>query len=68
MRIVQIYNSNNEEVGLIKTDLTDSELKRAVEIIDDEFDVFDKFELYANQIGRTAKCGRVFVEELVLDI
>jgi len=67
MRLVQILNEDGEQLGLVETDLTDSELQKAVDIIDDAFDMFDKFEMYAVNIGRPATCKRVFVEELTIN-
>jgi len=68
MRLVQILDKDGEQLGLVETDLTDTELKRANVIVDadeeDGLDLFEKFEYFANSIGRDAKCVRVYVDNL----
>jgi len=66
LRLVQLVDSDNNNVGLVKTDLTDTQIAKAIELFvsDDtpERDVFDKLNSYISVLGHTFVCDRVYVE------
>lgn len=65
-RLVQLVSMSGEDMGIIKTNLPDEEITRALAMFSSEqfssMDIFDKIEEYANTNGRETKYERVFLE------
>ena len=66
IRLAQLVNSDNENVGIVKTDLTDSEISAAIEMFDPELhpnmDVFEKLEMYIGIKNKPGIAERVYLE------
>lgn len=67
LQLLQVYNTENEEIGLVSTDLTEEELKQSILQIDPDdlhsMDYFEKFEAYAELINK--RCTRFFIDGVI---
>ncbi len=68
-RIIQIQDRDGNEIGLIKTNMKDKELKESFEKIRDpegifEISCFERFEEYASELeGRF--CDRFYIDDIM---
>lgn len=67
MELLQIIDEDGSDLGLVQTDMIESELKKALEVIDpsDEHGMseFEKFEEHADDIGKS--CTRFYIDGVI---
>jgi len=67
LKLLQVYDEESVELGLVSTDMTEGELKQAIVAIDPDnqfgMDYFEKFEEYASEINKN--CTRFYIDGTV---
>jgi hypothetical protein len=66
VKLVQLYDKTSENIGLVKTNLTEEEMNKALLVVgeDDTMEFFEKFEAYAKTLDRPAVCERVSIDDI----